>query len=216
MRYTTAFLLIIIFGAAHAQLKPDLKNFDKKNGASAIVKGNILTVSWPAGPSKTGKLVFGLSAQQPVFKSIELQEGGKNHPIASDLDPSFVLTVGKRELTPEKGWNIFFDKVPNKPFKSHNIDFIKRTAAVSSLGTRTVITLGTLEAPGFSGSLEITLYHGSPLVNIAAVMSTDIDSTAILYDGGLISKTAAWEKIGWSSVDDQMQSMTPAFNDWKL
>jgi hypothetical protein len=50
-------------------------------------------------------------------------------------------------------------------------------------------------------------------MNIAAVMSTDIDSTAILYDAGLISKTAAWEKIGWSDVDEQMKSMDPTVDD---
>ncbi|HYG18451.1 MAG TPA: hypothetical protein VD816_05955 [Ohtaekwangia sp.] len=213
MRCTIGILLIIFFGTAHAQVKPDLKNFNKKAGASAIAKGDILTVSWPVGTNKTGTLVFDLSAQQPVFKSIELQEGGKNHPIASGLDPAFLLTVGKRELTPEKGWTIFFDKVPNKPFKSYKVDFNKHTATVSSVGARTVVSIGALKTPGFAGNLEITLYHGSPLINIAAVMSTDIDSTAILYDAGLISKTGAWNKVGWRTVDEQMKSVTPAFGD---
>jgi hypothetical protein len=213
MPYKIVFLLLISSCALHAQVKVDLKNFAKKNGASAVTKGDVLSVSWPAGKNKTGKLTVDLSAQQPVFKSIELQDGASNHPIAAGLDPAFVLTVGKRDLVSQNGWNIFFDKVPNKPFKSYNIEFIKQAAAVSSNGTRTVISIGALKAPGFTGTLEITLYHGSPLMNIAAVMSTAADSTAIVYDAGLISKTALWEKIGWSDVDEQMKSTKPAASD---
>ncbi|HKZ38347.1 MAG TPA: hypothetical protein VJ184_11895 [Chryseolinea sp.] len=180
---------------------------------SATANGNILSVSWPAGSNKTGKLVFDLSAQQPVFKSIALREGKRDHQIVSNLDPAFILTVGKRDLVSQNGWNIFFDKVPSKPFKSYNIDLIKTSAAVTSIGTRTVISVGSLRAPGFTGTLEITVYNGSPLMNIAAVMSTNVDSTAILYDAGLISKSPAWEKIGWSDVDEQMKSRNLTTND---
>lgn len=213
MRYSIVFLLIISYGALQAQVKVDLKDFSKKNGASAIIKEDVLSVSWPAGKNKTGKLAFDLSAQQPIFKSIELQEGNMNHQIASSLDPVFILTVGRRDLVSQNGWNIFFDKVPNKPFRSYNIDLSKHSVVVSSIGARTVVSIGSLKAPGFAGTLEITLYNGSPLMNIAAVISTDIDSTAILYDAGLISKTAAWERIGWSGVDEQMRSMKPALHD---
>ncbi|MBT1688667.1 CehA/McbA family metallohydrolase domain-containing protein [Dawidia soli] len=212
MRYKLLLLLILSGWTLQAQVNVDLKSFSKKNGTSATAKGNLLTVSWPAGEKKTGTLVFDLSAGQPVFKSIELQEGGKRHPVAAGLDAAFLLTVGKRDLVSQNGWNIFFDKVPNKPFKSYSIAFDKRSAAVSSLGTRTVISIGSLTAPGFTGALEITLYNGSPLMNVAAVMSTQADSTAILYDAGLVSKTA-WEKIGWSDVDEHMKSMKANPND---
>jgi hypothetical protein len=213
MRYNFVLFLIVTFSTLHAQVKVDLKNFDKRNGATAEAKGDLMSVTWPAGPKETGRLVFDLSRQQPVFKSIELQEGGSKHKIASDLDPAFILTVGKRDLVSQNRWNIFFDKVPKKPFKSHAIELEKQSASISTIGTRTVISIGSLKAPGFTGTLEITLYNGSPLMNIAAVMSTDIDSTAILYDAALVSKTAGWEKIGWSDVREQMQSMTPVLNE---
>jgi hypothetical protein len=212
MRYKLLLLLVLFGTALHAQVSVDLKGFNKKNGASATAKGDLLTVSWPTGEKKTGKLVIDLSAGQPVVKSIELQEGGKNHAVATGLDAAFLLTVGKRDLVSQNGWNIFFDKVPNKPFRSYNIELHKLSAAVSSVGARTVISVGSLKAPGFTGTLEVTLYNGSPLMNIAAVMSTEIDSTAILYDAGLVSRTA-WEKIGWSDVDEQMKSMHASPND---
>lgn len=212
MRYKLLLLLIISGWTLHAQVTVDLKGLNKKNGASATVKGDLLAIAWPTGEKKTGKLVFDLAAGQPLFRSIELQEGGKNHSVAAGLDATFLLTVGKRDLVSQNGWNIFFDKVPNKPFQSHRVEFDKRSVAVSSIGSRTVISMGALKAPGFSGTLEVTLYDGSPLMNVAAILSTEVDSTAILYDAGLVSKTA-WEKIGWSDVDEHMKSMKANPND---
>src|SRR6218665_2970165 len=109
MRYTIIFFLIISYHALQAQVKVDTKDFNKKGGATATTKGDVLSVSWPAGKNKTAKLVLDLSAQQPIFKSIELKEGSSNHQIASGLDPTFILTVGKRDLVSQNGWNIFFD-----------------------------------------------------------------------------------------------------------
>lgn len=213
MRFLIAILLLLTHCTLFAQVKTSLKNFSNKNGTSAVVKGNILSVSWPAGNNKTGKVVVDLSFQQPLFKSLVLQEGNREHTIASGLDPVFLLTVGKRDLISQNGWNIFFDKVPNKPFTASRIEFSKHAASVTTIGARTVISIGSLTAPGFTGTLEITLYNGSPLMNIAAVMLTNIDSTAILYDAGLVSKALPWQKIGFSNVQEHMQSIKPTSND---
>jgi hypothetical protein len=213
MRFLIAISFHFFYCTSFAQVKTSLKNFSNKNGATAKVNGNILSVSWPAGNNKTGQLVIDLTAQQPLFKSLALQEGSRNNLIASGLDPVFLLTVGKRDLVSQNGWNIFFDKVPNKPFTSNPVELNKQAAAVTSIGTRTVISIDSLKAPGFTGALEITLYNGSPLLNIAAVMTTAIDSTAILYDAGLVTKTNLWQKIGWSNVQEQLQSIKPAGND---
>lgn len=214
MRYVLFFLPLIFCCNLNAQVKVDFKNFSKKNGVSATLNGDILTVSWPAGKNTTGKLALDLTSQQPFFKSIALDEGSnKSTAISTDLDPAFILTVGKRDLISQNGWNIFFDKVPNKPFQSYTLTFNKESASVTTIGTRTIIRVGSITAPGFTGQVEVTLYNGSPLMNIAAVVSTNNDSTAILYDAGLIHKTTAWKKIGYSDVHEQMQSTTPAFND---
>lgn len=213
MRYNYIFLLLITYSVVHAQEKVDLKKFNKKNGVSAVVKGDVMSVTWPAGAGTKGRIDFNLSGKEALFKSIELKEDDKNHQIASDLNPEFILTVGKRDLVSQNRWNIFFDRVPKKPFKAYSLDFHKSLATVSSVGSRTVISIGSLTAPGFTGTLQVTLYNGSPLMNIAAVMSTNVDSTAILYDAGLVSKTLQWKSIGWSDVHDQMQSLTPALDE---
>ncbi|HTH30627.1 MAG TPA: hypothetical protein VL946_04715, partial [Lacibacter sp.] len=146
MRYIILFTLIS-FGTLQAQVKVDLTKFSRKSGTTASVSGDVVSLSWPAGTGKTGKIILDLSATQPIFKSIELLEGKKNHQIVTGLDPAFVLTVGKRDLVSQNGWNIFFDKVPNKPFKAHNIEFVKQSASVRSEGTRTVITIGSMRCP---------------------------------------------------------------------
>ncbi len=42
-------------------------------------------------------------------------------------------------------------------------------------------------------------------MNVAAVMSTTVDSTAVLYDAGLVSKTSPWEKLYWSDTENFMR-----------
>ena len=192
-----------------AQQRITLNNFNKKNGAQVKVDSDQFTVSWPAGNNQRGQLVLNLNKSQALFKSIGLSSG----PIVTDLDPVFLLTVGKRDLVSQNGWNIFFDKVPQKGFRSHVIEIDKQAANISSQGSRTIISIGELTAPGFTGNIEITVYTGSPLINIAAVMSTAIDSTAILYDAGLISKEMKWQNIAFANVYDAMEKRMPGFND---
>ncbi len=196
---TSLFVLLNICCVAQTPLNTIAYN--KKSESKISVINNILTVSWPVGKNNFGKLLLDLSKEKPLFKSIQI----KNKEIAADLDPVFILTVGKRDLISQNGWNIFFDKVPLKPHESYNVHFVKDSASIISEGAHTIIRISKMYAATFSGALEITLYNGSPLFNIAAVMSTDIDSTAILYDAGLINKGKLWNNIAWSDTKKQMQ-----------
>ncbi len=107
----------------------------------------------------------------------------------------------------------FFDKVPLKPHESYTVNFVKDSVTVRSEGAHTIIRISKMYAATFSGVLEITLYNGSPLFNIAAVMSTGIDSTAILYDAGLNNRKALFNKIAWSDTKKQMQYASPKEED---
>ena len=64
----------------------------------------------------------------------------------------------------------------------------------------------------FAGNLEITLYNGSPLFNVAAVMATEIDSTAYLYDAGLVTTKPVWKTLAWSDTDNTMQQVTASLD----
>lgn len=186
----------------------DLKSFDKTSGVVVNSQGNDLLVRWPVGAQDKGVLRLSLDKSSALIKSVGWQKDRTATEIIKGLDPVFVLTVGKRDLVSQNGWNIFFDKVHLKPYQTHLVEIDKKSAAVSTKGASTIISVDGVSAPGFKGRIEITLYTGSPLINIAAVISTDIDSTAILYDAGLINKDRSWERISWSDTEGKLQNTT--------
>jgi len=209
MKKSILFFLLIISINVHAQVPVSFSGFDKKNQATAKVKNTLLDITWPTEGTERGKIIIDLEKNKPLFKSIQLSELGIFKEIGTDLDPAFLLTVGKRDLVSQNGWNIFFDKTNRLPNKSYRVNLEKRNASVSTSGSRTVIKVSSVQAGSFSGDIEITLYNGSPLLNVAAVMATEIDSTAILYDAGLVSKKNGWSNISWSDTNNNLQSATP-------
>jgi hypothetical protein len=213
MKYLLTSLACFLLSFVYGQVPVDLKNFSDSSGARVQVKQNKIVVSWPVGKGERGQLILNLSNDHPLFNSIGLSQGNKIREISKNLDPSFLLTVGKRDLVSQNGWNIFFDKVPNKPFKAYSVKLNKKNAAVNTKGSRTIIKVGEVSAASFSGWIEITLYNETPLFNVAAVMSTNIDSTAIVYDAGLISKQNVWQNISWADVTDKMQTIVPKLQD---
>ena len=208
------FLALIINGVlAKAQVQVDLSGMSS-NGAQAVAtKKNILNITWPTGDNEQGKIIFNLQKGKPLFSSIQLIGFGKVKEIGASLDPVFLLTVGKRDLVSQNGWNIFFDKTNKLPHTTYKVVFDKKTVSVISAGSRTIIKIGNVKAGSFAGVIEITLYNGSPLFNVAAVMATVVDSTAILYDAGLVSKGKLWKNIAWTDVTDMPQSMQPQAGD---
>ncbi|RYY36786.1 MAG: hypothetical protein EOP46_05130 [Sphingobacteriaceae bacterium] len=189
----------------HAQMV-NFSKFNQKGQVKAIVKNNILTVNWPAGAAGNAQLLIDLEKNKPLFKSMQLTANNVYKEVSAGINPAFVLSVGKRDLVSQNGWNIFFDKVPQKPHQSYPVKFEKGSAAVQTEGARTVVSVGRVSAASFTGTLEITVYNGSPLINVAAVMSTQIDSTAVLYDAGLVSAKPAWKNMAWASTDDELQN----------
>ncbi|KQN34941.1 hypothetical protein ASE92_09900 [Pedobacter sp. Leaf41] len=191
----------------------DLSAF-KKNGSEVTVNQKVITLTWPAGNNLTGKMLIDLEKDHPMLKSVQLGNNKSFKEIGADLDAAFVLTIGKRSLSPSSGgWDVFFDRVPKKPFQSYPVTIDKQHAKVSTNGQRTIITIDGANADRFKGTVEITLYNGSPLFNVAALMATDIDSTAILYDAGLVNKKAIWKKMAWANVQDELQQATPQAAD---
>jgi hypothetical protein len=213
MRLLFCLLLLAGIKNGFAQAQVDVSAY-RKNGATVSVNKKVLTITWPTGASGFGRMVLNLDQEKPLFGSILLGSGTDLEEVAGNLDPAFVLTVGKRTLSPSSGgWDVFFDKVPSRPYKSYALHLIKDKASVQTEGSRTVVSIGSIAAASFTGNLEITLYNGSPLFNIAAVIHTKMDSTAILYDAGLVSKGQLWKKIAWSDTKSQVKKVTPLLED---
>lgn len=209
MKKCVLLLCLFVSFIVRAQSPVDLSGFNKKGEAKVSVQGTVLTLKWPAGNKALAELQLDLANNNPLFKTISLN----NKQIASGLDPAFILTVGKRDLISQNGWNIFFDKVPKKPYKAHNLTFSKNNASVRSEGAHTIVRISEMNAPSFTGDLEITVYNGSPLFNTAAVITTQVDSTAILFDAGLVTKKQAWENIAWSDTKEQLQQAKANLNE---
>ena len=199
-------LFFVCTFSLQAQQLVDVSQLDKRNGVKVRVEGKLIDLKWPVGKNRNGRLVLDLEKTMPLFRSMGLESKAGFKEIAAGLDPAFILTVGKRTLDPKSGgWDVFFDRVPQRPFKAHLVAFDKRSANVTSNGSRTIIRISDVQAASFKGTLEIILYNGSPLFNVAAVMATEVVSTAILYDAGLVSEKQVWQNISWSDVKNELQ-----------
>ena len=204
----------MFISSGFSQVTVDLAQFSKGGEANVSVKGSVVQLNWAAGGSARGEMLLDLQNGHPLFQRIALLNNGKTSVIARGLDPAFILTVGKRTLDPASGgWDVFFDRVPTKPYRSYTVEFNKSAASISSTGIQTIVRIGELKAATFSGALEITLYNGSPLFNVAAVLTTHADSTAILYDAGLAGNAGSWKNIAWSDTKNSLQSATPNATD---
>ncbi|TKC10493.1 hypothetical protein FA048_09930 [Pedobacter polaris] len=202
--------LLLASSTVSAQFKVNTSQFNRKNEVTLVQKGNILDLKWPAGGDNTGQVTLDMTAGQPLFKTIAVGVKGAVKTVSTNLDPAFLLSIGKRDLLSQNGWNIFFDKVPQKPYKTFPIILEKLSATVKTIGSQTIVSINSLKADHFSGDLEITFYNGSPMFNIAAVISTQQDATAIVYDAGLIDRKAGWKNISWISTKDS--TMTKSVN----
>ncbi len=205
MKNLILLLLITVCNTAFAQIAVDLKNFDKKSNVQVEVKDNMLHVSWPTGVTEIGKIAFDLRSEKPLLSTIQVVENNISHTVSKNLDPAFIVNVGKRDLISQNGWNIFFDKTAYLPYETYTVKVVKSGVKVISSGTHTKIRVEGATAGPFSGSIDITLYNGSPLLNISAALTTKRDSVAIIYDAGLVSKQSPWEKIFWSDMQQYVQ-----------
>src|SRR5690606_9925595 len=104
------FIFLLISTNLIAQPRVDISGFDKKGGQAVEIDKNIIEITWPAGEAQKGKAIINMEQGQPLFKAISLTEGKEYVEIASGVEPVFILTRGKRDLTKESGWNIFFDR----------------------------------------------------------------------------------------------------------
>ncbi|WP_245681335.1 hypothetical protein [Arcticibacter eurypsychrophilus] len=213
MKYIAILIVLLIIESAVGQTVVDLSEF-KKNGTTFTRNHNELTFLWPSGKEGRGKMVLNLDQDRPLFSSVQLGTGEKFAEIASGLDPAFVLRIGKRILSPSSGgWDVFFDRFPTKPYKTYALKLDKKKVKVKTDGTRTIISISNISASTFKGDLEIILYNGTALFNISASITTEIDSTAILYDAGLVSKRQIWKQMAWSDTDQKLHKTVPSRED---
>ncbi len=195
-----------------AQIPVTLPDNLEENDTKLNYNGKNLEITWPLANTNQARIVLNLEHGKPLFHTMGIVEKGNLIEVVRDLNPVFIINVGKRTLKPENGWTIFFDKVPERPYTSHVLKFDKKNLKITKGGQRTKILIEEITAPDFTGNIEITIYNGQALLNMAAVVSTPKDSTAILYDAGLVGEQA-WEKVSFITTDNQLQEISPSVGD---
>src|SRR5262249_55995968 len=133
----------------------------------------------------------GWGAGAPLSGSVEARMGGKDRsrPIPEGPEPVIFVTAGTRGGTAGRPpgmsiFNEFFDKPAARPHETYLSKLELKRARVESQGRRAAISLNDLTIGPFQGELRFTLYSGTRLVHMEAVVSTQEESRAILYDMG--------------------------------
>ena len=119
----------------------------------------------------------GNSAAAPLIREL----GINGESIIEEVDPNYLFWIGDRDLELRDGWEIFFDRVPTRPYSVEKGYLIPESVNVSTEGGRATIEIEGLSSTNFAGSLAFILYHDSPFVHMEARVSTERPATAFLY-----------------------------------
>src|SRR5439155_793386 len=127
--------------------------------------------------------VLQLQADQALIEELGIAKSadGPSTPLLGKVNPVTFLTVGSRDLSAQ-GWNVFFDNPPRRPHETFPAVLQRKKVRIESPGRRTAAIFDGLSAGPFRGDLRFTVYPGCALVHVEAVVHTDKDACAILYD----------------------------------
>jgi hypothetical protein len=186
-----------IAAASNVQL-----NVDNHDPSSEIVfeqRGSLIEVTWPSNDGVQTRMEFDLAPDRPLIASIGTapRNATMYTSIVESVDPVLFIRVGDRDLDKRSGWTIFFDRMQRKPNEVVQATIEKTSAMASSSPTRAVLTIGGVTAGPFKGELRWTFYSGSPFVLQEAVMQTEKNGVAYLYDTGLAFGQNVPGRMSW-------------------
>lgn len=215
MIYRLVFLLLGLsacgVGRAGEPIPVNLSGYQPDSGVSVRQDGTRLQMTWSLMERESGVLVLRLETGQPLIDELGItSKATESTTLVRQVNPVTVLTVGSRDLT--QGWNVFFDNPPRRPHKTHLAVLQPKTARVNSHGRSTTVTLDGLTVGPFRGAYRFTVYAGCPLVHAEAVVSTEQDATAFLYDTGLTAPEPFCTALAWLDTSDRLQRVPAATN----
>ena len=178
--------LAVVAGRGEADdLTVDLTAYRAECGVSVRTEpepgGNRVRVDWPIDAGESGRLVLDLRSGRPLFESLGIVTGGdasSYQSLLKGVDPVYFVTVGTRNAPGGRPpamsvFNTFFDSPAQRPHRTYRAALEPKGASVRSHGRRASMVLDGLSAGPFRGSLHVTVYPGSRLVHVEAVMKTD-------------------------------------------
>ena len=200
--------LLAVCQLAQADVAVDLTAYEPTSGVAIRQEGSRLHVRWPLAETEHGALILEFQPNQPLIAELGIAQtaDGAAVPLVRNTQPVTLLTVGVRDLAAQ-GWNVFFDNPPTRPHETFLARLEKQKVRVQSQGCRTTVIVETLTAGPFHGDLRFTFYAGCRLIHAEAVLSTEKDACAILYDTGLTGCAAEspgkFQTIAWLDSNDQ-------------
>jgi hypothetical protein len=210
-----AFLLLgpIAIVSADA-IDVDLSGYRPECGVTVRRGEERLTIEWPLEREEVGQVVLDLRDGQPLIETmgIAARQGEASRRILQDVDPITFVVVGERRAPigrpPDMSvFNVFFDSPAQRPFQTYRSRLDLKRARVFSHGRRATVALGELSAGPFSGEWQITVYPGARLVHLEAVVKTQEDRRAILYDIGLVSQSAPANRLVWIDTEGRIEQV---------
>jgi hypothetical protein len=195
--------------AAAARAQPpvvDLSGHDPASGVTVRQDDTRLRLTWPIAEGEHGVLVLQLRPAQPLIEELGLARtaDGPSTPLLRQVNPVTLLTVGSRDLS-KQGWNVFFDNPPLRPHETFVAVRDTKRVRARSHGRRCTVVLDGLSAGPFRGEMRFTVYPGCRLVHAEAVVRTEKDACAILYDAGLTGPGPDGDKIAWIDTADRLR-----------
>lgn len=199
--------------AGDAGIPVDLSHYRGDCGVLVQRETDRLAISWPtaaSGPER-GRLVIDLRRGAPLIASLGVQQASTDvREILRAIDPVTFVTVGTRRNPPDRPprlsvFDVFFDSPAQRPHRTFQARLEPSRATVVSRKGRATVAVDGLSAGPFSGGLELTVYAGTPLIQIEAVLSTNEPDRAYLYDAGLVSAEPGWERLAWHDTDGHLR-----------
>ena len=176
----------------------DTNDFDGADGFELNTRDDGLTLTWDAPEGEAYiDLQFiprrGNNAAAPLIRAMGIDA----EAAIEGVDPNYLFWVGERDLELRGGWEIFFDRVPTRPYAVEKGYLIPESVRVATEGGRAIIEIDGLNSTHFSGSLAFILYHDSSFVHMEARVSTDRPATAFLYHVGLAKPDTDQYRLEW-------------------
>src|SRR5262245_43615483 len=175
-----------------------------------------LRIAWPTGDRELAEVTLDLSGERPLIEKMATRvEGNEAATILTGVDPVWFLTFGERraadEKPPEQKWEVFFDNPHQRPHETFTSKLAIKRARVAGRGKRATVTIDEIAAGPFAGSVELSFYAGSRLMRIDALLKTEQDRLAVLYDVGLVADSPKWSGLAW--VDTEGKTQRGSTND---
>jgi hypothetical protein len=194
----------------------DLSRYRPDCGVDVHREDSELVLEWPMADNELGWLGLELLPGRPLIRSMAISvPGASRRTLLESVDPFWSLAVGTRVLPSGSPpgmsvFNVFFDTPANRPYQRYAATPDRTRIEVTSHGKRATVAIGELVMGPFAGEMRITIYPGSRLVHMEAVVHTHEDDRAILYDAGLMLPEASGVRFAWVDTEGKLERAPPA------